>query len=57
MITACVCGICLQELKVRKYLIKDAKLNVESESMSAFPVANFDPFGLVFGVAWSEQQK
>jgi len=25
--------------------------------MSAFPVANFDPFGLVFGVAWSEQQK
>jgi len=25
--------------------------------MSAFPVANFDPFGVVFGVAWSEQQK
>lgn len=25
--------------------------------MSAFPVANFDPFGLVFGVVWSESQK
>jgi hypothetical protein len=43
-----------------KYIILldiDAKMNLESESMSAFPVANFDPFGLVFGVAWSEQQK
>jgi hypothetical protein len=25
--------------------------------MSAFPVANFDPTGIVFGVVWSEQQK
>lgn len=25
--------------------------------MSAYPVANFDPFGVVFGVSWSEQQK
>ncbi len=35
----------------------DAKMSLESESMSAFPVANFDPFGVVLGVAWSEQQK
>jgi hypothetical protein len=25
--------------------------------MSAFPVANFDNYGLVFGAAWSEQQR
>ena len=25
--------------------------------MSAYPVANFDPSGIVFGAAWSEQQK
>jgi COMPASS component SWD2 len=33
------------------------KLNVEAESMSAYPVANFDPTGVAFAVAWSEQQK
>lgn len=25
--------------------------------MSAYPVANFDPHGIIFGVAWSQQQK
>jgi len=35
----------------------DFKLNVEAESMSAYPVASFDPTGVAFGVAWSEQQK
>ena len=25
--------------------------------MSAYPVANFDPTGVAFGVAWSVQQK
>ncbi len=39
------------------YLECDFKLSVESESMSAYPVANFDPTGIVFGVVWSEQMK
>lgn len=32
-------------------------MNVETVSMSACPVASFDPTGVAFGVAWSEQQK
>lgn len=28
-------------------------LDVSKENISAFPVASFDPTGLIFGVTWS----
>ena len=54
MTIQCAYGILTKKAhKVNFSFIIVGKLNVETESMSAFPVANFDPSGLVFGAAWS----
>ncbi len=35
----------------------DFRLGLESHNISMYPVADYDPTGLVFGVAWMEQRK